>query len=390
MLLFLAVSLQTVSALDNGLARTPPMGWMSWTAFYCEMDCVKHPKSCINENLYMEIADALVRGGYREAGYVNVHVDDCWMERERDKDSGRLLPDRYRFPNGMHALSRYMHARGLKFGIYGDYGTKTCAGFPGSLGHLKVDAETFAQWEVDYLKLDGCNVDTALMRQGYPSMERELNLTGRPIVYSCSWPAYLIDKPEQNRHIPTHGPGHWHDPDMLVIGNSGITVNMAIAQMTIWSIWSAPLIMSNDLRTIAPEFQKILLNRDVIAIDQDPIGKMGRLVANISGVSAYVKPITPVYDGEFSFALGFLNRNNKKNDVQFTLKNLGLTNPRGYEVKDLWMPAPTLKLYPTDTIEIIVPGTGASMFRAELVKPNRWIANNRISEVFTNRVLMDF
>uniref|UniRef100_A0A0K0DC56 Alpha-galactosidase n=1 Tax=Angiostrongylus cantonensis TaxID=6313 RepID=A0A0K0DC56_ANGCA len=331
--------------LNMGIARTPPMGWMSWAAFYCEMDCIKHPKACINENLYMEMADALVRGGYREAGYVNVHVDDCWMERERDKDSGRLLPDRHRFPDGMHALSRYMHARGLKFGIYGDYGTKTCAGFPGSLGHLKVRKfENFALVRPRFfLFLDFCPVGSRLFEARWI----ELNLTGRPIVYSCSWPAYLIDKPEQvdynligkscnlwrnfddinsswksilsiidyydhnqNRHIPTHGPGHWHDPDMLVIGNSGITVNMAIAQMTIWSIWSAPLIMSNDLRTIAPEFQKILLNRDVIAIDQDPMGKMGRL---ISGVSAYVKPITPVYDGESSFALGFLNRNNKTN-----------------------------------------------------------------------------
>ncbi|KAK6013331.1 hypothetical protein OSTOST_21383 [Ostertagia ostertagi] len=161
------------------------MGWMSWTAFYCEMDCVKHPKSCINENLYMEMANALVVGGYRDAGYVSVHVDDCWMGRQRDRATGKLTADPIRFPSGMHNLARYvsrlhiqkrsselvtecllqMHVRGLKFGIYEDFGTKTCAGFPGSLGHLQLDANTFAEWEVDYLKLDGCNVDTALMPQ---------------------------------------------------------------------------------------------------------------------------------------------------------------------------------------------------------------------------------
>ncbi|KHJ94675.1 hypothetical protein OESDEN_05397 [Oesophagostomum dentatum] len=130
------------------------------------MDCVKYPRSCINENLYMEMADALVQGGYREAGYTNVHVDDCWMGRERDRASGRLVADPIRFPSGMRNLARYMHARGLKFGIYEDYGTKTCAGFPGSYGYLKVDADTFAEWEVDYLKLDGCNIDTDLMPKG--------------------------------------------------------------------------------------------------------------------------------------------------------------------------------------------------------------------------------
>ncbi|ETN78060.1 alpha-galactosidase [Necator americanus] len=427
MLLLWVYFIGAVIALDNGLARTPPMGWMSWTAFYCEMDCVKHPKACINENLYMEMADELVKGGYREAGYVNVHVDDCWMGREREKSSGRLIANTTRFPSGIQNLSRYMHARGLNFGIYEDYGTKTCAGFPGSYGYLKIDAETFAEWEVDYLKLDGCNIDTDLMPKGYADMELALNATGRPIVYSCSWPAYLIDRPEkvdyntiakscnlwrnfddinsswksilsiidyydhnQNKHIPTHGPGQWHDPDMLVIGNPGITVNMAIAQMTIWSIWSAPLIMSNDLRIIAPEFRKILLNREVIAIDQDPMGRMGRLVANVSGVGAYVKPITPLYDTDTSFALGFLNRNTKPNEVEFKLRNMGLENPRGYMVKDLWNDMPTMKLFPDNILRIVVPPTSAALYRAELIRPKRWVEKNQMYEMLTNKVPTGF
>ncbi|KHJ94674.1 hypothetical protein OESDEN_05396 [Oesophagostomum dentatum] len=173
---------------------------------------------------------------------------------------------------------------------------------------------------------------------------------------------------------------------MLVVGNPGITINMAIAQMTVWSIWSAPLIMSNDLRTIGSEFRNILLNREVIAIDQDPMGRMGRLVANVSGVSAYVKPITPVYDRDTSFALGFLNRNIKANEVEFKLKNLGLDNQRGYLVKDLWNNSPPMQLYPDHVLRIIVPPTGAAMFRAELIKPNQYVGKKRMSGLFTNRV----
>ncbi|PIO73377.1 alpha-galactosidase [Teladorsagia circumcincta] len=321
MLWFCTILLGTVAALDNGLARTPPMGWMSWTAFYCEMDCVKHPKSCINENLYMEMANALVVGGYRDAGYVSVHVDDCWMGRQRDRATGKLTADPIRFPSGMHNLARYMHARGLKFGIYEDFGTKTCAGFPGSLGHLQSNQKWFILLEYE-------------LHNGYAAMERALNATGRPIVYSCSWPAYMIDQPQkvdynqiakscnlwrnfddinsswksilsiidyydhnQDKHIPTHGPGHWHDPDM------------------------------------------------------------------VSGVSAYVKPITPVYGSDTSFAIAVLNRNNRANDVEFKLRNLGLTNDRGYILKDLWSNAPMVNASPDDMVRFRVPATVVGGYR---------------------------
>lgn len=172
---------------------------------------------------------------------------------------------------------------------------------------------------MDYLKLDGCNIDESLYPVGYPQMERELNATGRPIMYSCSWPAYLINRPDlvdynvigkscntwrnfddinsswksiisiisyydkmQDKHIPTHGPGKWHDPDMLVIGNKGITSDMGMSQMTIWCIWSAPLIMSNDLRNLDPTAKWILQNAQAIAVNQDPLGIMGRLIKNVS------------------------------------------------------------------------------------------------------------
>ncbi|CAJ0938948.1 unnamed protein product, partial [Mesorhabditis belari] len=298
-----------------------------------------------------------------------------------------------------------MHDRGLNFGIYEDYGTKTCGGFPGSYGYVEKDAQTFAEWDVDYLKLDGCNIDEEKMPAGYAQMERALNATGRQIVYSCSWPAYLIDHPEkvdykligkscnlwrnfddinsswgsirsiidyydhnQDKHIPSHGPGHWHDPDMLVIGNSGITEDMAITQMSIWSIWSAPLIMSNDLRTIAPKFAQILQNRDVIAINQDPLGIMGRLVANTTDIGVYAKQVLPGDGQSYSYAVAVFNRNtNYAQDVSFYLKDIGLKSSSGYLVEDLWDGVKYGILRPDDKFSTRVRPTSTTLIKATLV-----------------------
>uniref|UniRef100_A0AAF5PTW6 Alpha-galactosidase n=1 Tax=Wuchereria bancrofti TaxID=6293 RepID=A0AAF5PTW6_WUCBA len=407
-------------ALENGLARTPPMGWMSWTKFYCQTDCVLHPFTCISEKLYMDMADRMVEDGYLQAGYQYVHVDDCWMERKRDQQD-RLVPDRQRFPNGMAALADYMHQRGLKFGIYEDYGTTTCAGFPGSYKHTKTDADTFAEWQVDYLKLDGCNIDVDLMPEGcyscrylnhsaihigYAEMGRMLNLTGRPIVYSCSWPAYLINQPEkvnyqligqhcnlwrnfddikrswasvrtiidyydhhQDKHIPAQGPGRWHDPDMIIVGNTELTVDQAKVQMSIWSVWSSPLIMSNDLRLIAPVFRDILLNRRVIAIDQDPLGIMGRLVANTTDTGIYVKPVIPaaLSAHRYSYAVAIFNRNlYQRMNVRFLLSKIGLINSGGYLVQDLWSGELKGLLKPNDFYSVDVNPTGIDFFKATL------------------------
>jgi alpha-galactosidase len=188
-LLLCAVYIPLGQTLDNGLALTPPMGWMHWQRFRCLVDCDAYPDECINEKLFRSMADHLAADGYLEAGYEYLIIDDCWASKERD-DQGRLQPNATRFPNGIKALADYVHSKGLKFGIYGDYGTKTCAGYPGSYGHLETDAKTFAEWEVDYLKLDGCYADVDNLEQGYIEMGRYLNQTGRPIVYSCSWPAY--------------------------------------------------------------------------------------------------------------------------------------------------------------------------------------------------------
>lgn len=390
--------------LDNGLARKPPMGWMSWTLFLCETDCARHPFSCISEQLYKDMADRMVDDGYLAAGYEFVHIDDCWMEKKRDS-SKRLVADQKRFNSGIRALSDYMHAKGLKLGIYEDFGNFTCQNYPGSLGHLDIDAETFAEWDVDYLKLDGCYSTPDQMATGYPEMGFHLNKSGRPIVYSCSWPAYLIDKPElvdyhiiakhcnlwrnfddislswdsifsiikyynKNQDKLREGQkiGAWNDPDMIIVGNPEITEDQAKAQMTIWSIWSAPLIMSNDLRTVTPEHKAILLNERVIAIDQDPLGIMGRLVFQDETVYVYVKEVTPVDDSKnlYSYAFAVLNHGHETTSFSTDLSSIGLHNKGGYDLQDLWTGEKLGRFQITDVYKAKLPPTSVVFVKATL------------------------
>ncbi|KAI1719149.1 alpha galactosidase A domain-containing protein [Ditylenchus destructor] len=399
-----SVILVSVHSLDNGLVRTPPMGWMSWTKYFCETDCEHHPFGCINQDLYKSMADRMAADGYLEVGYEFVHIDDCWMEHNRSAD-GKLVADRQRFPSGMAALSDYVHKLGLKFAMYEDYGTETCGGYPGSFGYLKEDADTFAEWNVDYLKLDGCYIDTDLMPQGYPEMGRYLNATGRPIVYACSWPAYLLDKPEkvdysvigkycnlwrnyddikrswtsvfsiiqyynanQDKLIAAQAPGRWNDPDMIIVGNTELSLDQARAQMTIWSIWSAPLIMSNDLRTITPEQKDILQNKRVIAIDQDPLGNMGRMIHNGTDFFVYVKKVTPVDTKRqiYSYAVAVLNHSPHSIHFKTDLASLGLSNRGGYELIDLWSGEKLGHFNPESIYETNVPPTGVAFFKATL------------------------
>merc|ERR1712048_249414 len=297
----------------NGLAKTPPMGWMSWEIFRCQTNCASHPDSCIDHNLYEQMTDRIVEDGYLAAGYDQVSIDDCWENHDGRDSSGHLFPDANRFPDGMKALGDYMHSKGVKFGTYSDEGTKTCGGFPGTKDHEVDDANTFASWGVDYLKLDGCYNNQQGYVSGYPAAGAALQATGRDIVYSCSWPAYLgsdeskkpfSDMIDAGCNLwrnwadiqcnwgslssiidhwgdygealqPWAGPGHWHDMDMLLIGNDCVTLDEQKTQMAIWSISASPLIMGNDLRKVPEASKAILLNGDAIAVNQDPLGKMG-------------------------------------------------------------------------------------------------------------------
>jgi alpha-galactosidase len=195
-------------ALDNGVALTPPMGWLSWERFGCQTDCQLFPKRCISEDLYLEQAQFMVDLGFRDAGYVYMNIDDCWSERKRDPFTGKLVADKMRFPRGIKYLSNILHSLHLKLGLYGDIGAATCEGYPGFEGHFELDAATLKEWEIDSIKVDACNADENMFNTTYPQFGRALNATGRPILYSCSWP---------NDYYERHH--HWEIPDFL---NNGI------------------------------------------------------------------------------------------------------------------------------------------------------------------------
>ncbi|XP_039346578.1 alpha-N-acetylgalactosaminidase-like isoform X4 [Mauremys reevesii] len=309
------------SSLDNGLLRTPPMGWLPWERFRCNTDCKTDPGNCISEYLIKAMADKMAEDGWKELGYEYVNLDDCWSAKERDSQ-GRLQPDPDRFPSGIKALADYIHSKGLKFGIYSDMGNYTCMGYPGTtLDTIDTDAKTFAEWEVDMLKLDGCYSNSSVKAIGYPKMSIALNKTGRPIAYSCSWPAYEGGLPpkvnytvlgdicnlwrnfgdiqdswesvlniiewygnNQDKLQPAAGPGRWNDPDMLIIGNFGLSYEQSKVQMALWAILAAPLFMSSDLRTISEDAKYILQNKLLIYINQDSLGIQGQRIMQICGL----------------------------------------------------------------------------------------------------------
>ncbi|XP_060935367.1 alpha-galactosidase A [Limanda limanda] len=327
-LLQLLVSIRPgAEALDNGLALTPTMGWLHWERFMCNTDCDKDPENCISERLYMQMADVMVKEGWREAGYEYVCIDDCWPSHQRDAQ-GRLQADPKRFPGGIKKLAEYIHSKGLKLGIYADVGKNTCAGYPGSLGHYETDAQTFADWNVDLLKFDGCFMYRTLIGEGYTNMSKALNQTGRSILYSCEWPLYEwpIKKPNytairetcnhwrnyndvedswssiksivdwtashQDIIVPSAGPGGWNDPDMLVIGNFGLSHDQQESQMALWAIMAAPLLMSNDLRHICPRSKGLLQNRHIIEISQDPLGRQGFCTIKVNNFEVWERPLS--------------------------------------------------------------------------------------------------
>jgi len=393
--------------LENGLARTPPMGWLAWERFRCNTDCENDPHNCISERLFMQMADLLISDGYYDAGYRYINIDDCWLAHERDR-RGKLQPDGTRFPSGIKALGEYVHSKGLKFGIYEDYGNYTCAGYPGILGHLKEDADTFESWGVDYVKLDGCYSHPNDMDKGYPEFGYWLNQTGRPMIYACSWPVYqtysgmtpnytsiintcnlwrnfddiqdswnsverTIDYYGDNQDIiiANAGPGHWNDPDMLIIGNFGLSYEQCKTQMAMWAIFAAPLLMSVDLRTLKPDYKAILKNKAIIAVNQDPLGIQGRRIYKQKGIEIWARPIMPVYRAKYSYAIVFLNRrtDGTPSEVSVTLKELGLDNPAGYHIEDLYDEHVYGIVTPDRRFKVDVnPSGSVVMIRCDIVK----------------------
>ncbi len=320
----------------NNLSRTPPMGFMSWMTFRCGTDCVANPTTCISEALYREQADALVSGGFLAAGYDTIHLDDCIVAKQRNSTTQRLEADPIRFPSGFAALGSYLHDRGVKFGVYTAISSTTCGGYPGSKGFEQLDADTFSEAGADYIKADGCG-DPAYYPLGYPALGAALQATGRDIVYSCSWPAYLGDDEAAKpfaafiasgcnlwrnyldmgptggyaagvlEHFGNYsralaewaGPGHFHDADMLLAGVEGVPEDLMQSQLALYCILALPLIMGNDLRAVSPRARAMLLNRGALAINQDPAGRAGvRLTAGPQQVW-----LRPLANGDVAVAL---------------------------------------------------------------------------------------
>lgn len=342
-------------------AQTPPMGWNSWNKFGCR----------VSEDLIKEMADAMVSSGMKDAGYQYIIIDDCWQV---GRDSlGNILPDPQHFPHGMKAIADYIHSKGLKFGIYSCAGSETCQGRPGSRGYQFQDARQYAQWGVDYLKYDWCSNEGQNAQAAYATMSDALKATGRPIVFSiCEWGE---NKPwkwgEGIGHLwrvspdirdcfqckfdwggvgvmdivdimadlyPYAGPGHWNDAEMLEVGNGGMTKDEYITHFSMWSMLAAPLMAGNDLRKMDAETKEILMNKEVIAVNQDKLGQQARRFMDMGEREIWAKPLD---NGEL--AVCFLNRGDlpwnldydwHKQTIYFADKvNIAKYD---YNIRDLW------------------------------------------------------
>ena len=333
--------------LDNGMGKVPQMGWNSWNHFGCD----------INDNIIRQTADAFGTYGLDKFGYRYVNIDDCWAS-SRDSN-GNVQADPNTFPKGIADLASYVHSKGLLFGMYSDAGNKTCAGRPGSLGYETNDAQTYAGWGVDYLKYDNCNNDGIDPKVRYPVMRDALNKTGRPIFFSmCEWgvedPATwaplvgnswrttgdisdnwdsMITRADQNNLWAAYaGPGGWNDPDMLEVGNGGMTTTEYETHFSLWCLMKAPLLIGADVRNMSADTLRILTNVEVIAVNQDPRGAQGRKV-NVTG--DYEVWSAPLSDGAFAVIL--LNRGDTAVSMTAWWEDLPLDTNVTATVRDLWL-----------------------------------------------------
>jgi alpha-galactosidase len=348
LLLFSCSFTNAETAPSEILAATPPMGWNSWNHFGCN----------ISDADVRAQADAMASNGMREAGYSYVVIDDCWQSG-RGND-GVLIPNA-KFPD-MKKLADYVHAKGLKFGIYSSPGPLTCAKHEGSFQHEDIDAKTFAAWGVDYLKYDWCSAKTVYPVEEEPKVFRRmgtaLRATGRPIVYSLSnygineiwiWgPSTGAQLWRTTGDIAPYfesilaigfgqaglerfaGPGHWNDPDMLEIGNGRIaTTEISQFHMSLWCLLSAPLMAGNDLATMTDSTREVLTNREVIALDQDALGIQGRRVYSDGPIEVWTKPLM---GGDI--AIGIFNKGESTVQATVLFREIGL--PKIARIRDLW------------------------------------------------------
>ncbi len=309
-----------------GLAKTPPMGWNSWNKYHCD----------VSEELIMNMADAMVNSGMKDAGYEYIVIDDCWQV-DRD-ENGEIVVDEERFPHGMKYLADYIHSKGLKFGIYSCAGTLTCQRRPGGRGHEFQDARTYARWGVDYLKYDWCNTGTQDARASYATMRDALFAAGRPIVFSlCEWGSNkpwewagavgnlwrttgdigdnwnsMIGIFERQKDLARYaGPEGWNDPDMLEVGNGGMTTEEYKTHFSLWCMLASPLMAGNDLSDMTPEIKSILMNKEIIALNQDTLGLQATCFRDNGDYQIWVKGLA---NNEKVVCL--LNKGDEKKSVQ--------------------------------------------------------------------------
>jgi alpha-galactosidase len=353
----------------DGQAKAPPMGWSSWNKF----------AEAIDDATVRAMADYLASSGLRDAGYIHVNIDDGWQGQ---RDGNGVLQPNEKFPD-MKALADYVHSRGLKLGIYSSPGPRTCAGYEGSYGHVAQDARTFAAWGIDYLKYDLCSgewfySDADTVKRTYYEMGAALKATGRPMIYSlCEYGRFEVG--EWGRSVgghswrttgditdqystmaaigfekngnPAHaGPGGWNDPDMLEVGNGGMSDDEYRTHMTLWAMSAAPLLMGHDLRQTSPTMLKLLTNREVIAVDQDARGVQGKAVYKDGATEIWAKPLQ-----EGSVAIALFNRGEAAASMSFAPADAGLESLKS--IRDLWQ-AKDLKVTRFD-----VPAHGAVMLR---------------------------
>lgn len=336
-------------ALDNGLGLTPQMGWNSWNHYHCS----------INQTLIQQSADALVSSGLAKAGYNYVNLDDCWEASERNAD-GELYGDPTAFPDGMKALGDYIHNAGLLYGVYSSAGTATCQGRPASLGYETVDAQSFADWGVDYLKYDNCNNEGIPPTQRYPVMRDALNATGRKIFYSiCEWgreePALwgpetgnswrttgdiedawisVLTRLELNNVWWKYaGPGGWNDPDMLEVGNGRLTYNEEVAHFSLWALVKAPLLVGCDVTSLSQTTLDILTNTEVIAVNQDAMGEQGRRISiPTPGSEVWAGPLA-----SGAWAVVLLNTGFAPVPITCDFTTIGFDAAASVAIRDLWL-----------------------------------------------------
>ena len=383
---FTSLNIHAQPGFDE-LSKTPPMGWNSWNTFRLN----------IHEDLVREIADVFVEKGLKDAGYQYIVIDDGW-QIDRDED-GNILASTEKFPSGIKETADYVHSRGLKFGIYSDAGYMTCGKFPGSLGHEYQDARTYANWGVDYLKYDWCYTGNQHAPDSYKLMKDALVKAGRPIVFSiCEWgtsqpwtwapavgnlwrttfdirPCWDCGQQTHSKGIQIEnfigftkildqqvglesfaGPGHWNDPDMLEVGNGELSYAENVAHFSLWCILAAPLMLGNDIRTMSDEVLEIITNKEVISINQDPLGRQGKKVRDDGDLEVWSKEL---HDG--SRAVLLFNRSETEQKIPFEWYEVGLPQNLKMQVRDLWQKQELGRF--EGAYEAAVPSHGVVMVR---------------------------